>query len=137
MSSVNSVDGPVAVTGASGYVGSHVVIALMKLGYAVHACVTDLNNPEKTEHLLASRLFRGNAQLLTKTTKPRRNNQSNLCNPWTKKRGGGWGNKSKKFQPNFLLFLLANWSLLSKRFAKQILRDKSNLEMKSAHGRMK
>jgi nucleoside-diphosphate-sugar epimerase len=41
------------VTGASGYVGSHVVIALMKRGYTVRACVTDTTNPDKTEHLLA------------------------------------------------------------------------------------
>jgi len=52
MSAVKSSDGPVAVTGASGYVGSHVVVALMKRGYTVHACVTDLTNPDKTEHLL-------------------------------------------------------------------------------------
>lgn len=52
MPAVTSSDGPVAVTGASGYVGSHVVIALMKRGYTVHACVTELNNPEKTDHLL-------------------------------------------------------------------------------------
>ena len=42
MPAVKSSDGPVAVTGASGYVGSHVVVALMKRGYTVHACVTDL-----------------------------------------------------------------------------------------------
>jgi len=53
MPAVTSSDGPVAVTGASGYVGSHVVIALMKRGYRIHACVTDPNNPDKTEHLLA------------------------------------------------------------------------------------
>ena len=53
MPAVTSSDGPVAVTGASGYVGSHVVIALMKRGYTVHACVTQLNNPDKTDHLLA------------------------------------------------------------------------------------
>jgi len=52
MPAVTPADGPVAVTGASGYVGSHVVVALMKRGYTVHACVTDLNNPDKTEHLL-------------------------------------------------------------------------------------
>jgi len=41
------------VTGASGYVGSHVVIALMKRGYAVRACVTDPSNPDKVDHLEA------------------------------------------------------------------------------------
>ena len=46
-------DGPVAVTGASGYIGTHVVIALMKRGYDVRACLTDLGNPEKTDHLSA------------------------------------------------------------------------------------
>ena len=53
MPAVKSSDGPVAVTGASGYVGSHVVIALVKRGYTVNACVTDQINPDKTEHLLA------------------------------------------------------------------------------------
>jgi nucleoside-diphosphate-sugar epimerase len=52
MSSVEPSDGPVAVTGASGYIGSHVVIALLKHGYTVHACVTDASNPAKVEHLL-------------------------------------------------------------------------------------
>ena len=53
MPAVTSSDGPVAVTGASGYVGSHVVIALVKRGYTVHACVRDPKNPDKTEHLIA------------------------------------------------------------------------------------
>jgi nucleoside-diphosphate-sugar epimerase len=53
MPSVTPDNGPVAVTGASGFVGSHVVTALMKRGYTVHACVTDQNNPDKTEHLEA------------------------------------------------------------------------------------
>ena len=53
MPAVTSSDGPVAVTGASGYIGTHVVIALMKRGYDVRACVTDLGNPDKTEHLKA------------------------------------------------------------------------------------
>ena len=53
MPAVTPSDGPVAVTGASGYVGSHVVIALMKRGYNIHACLTQLDNPDKTEHLLA------------------------------------------------------------------------------------
>lgn len=53
MSKVNPSDGPVAVTGGSGYVGSHVIIALMKHGYDVRACLRDPNNPDKTEFLLA------------------------------------------------------------------------------------
>ena len=53
MPSVTPSDGPVAVTGASGYIGSHTVIALLKRAYQVRACVTDASNPEKTEHLLA------------------------------------------------------------------------------------
>ena len=38
MPSVTPSDGPVAVTGASGYVGSHVVLTLVKHGFTVHAC---------------------------------------------------------------------------------------------------
>ena len=53
MPAVKVNDGPVAVTGASGYVGSHVVLALMERGYQVRACITDPNNPDKTRHLLA------------------------------------------------------------------------------------
>lgn len=69
MPSVTRSNGPVAVTGASGYVGSHVVAALIQRGYTVHACVTDPSNAEKTDHLLAlnnaghpghTQLFRAN-----------------------------------------------------------------------------
>ena len=49
MPAVTQADGPVAVTGASGYIGTHTVIALMKRGYAVRACITDPDNPDKTE----------------------------------------------------------------------------------------
>ncbi len=53
MPAVKPTDGPVAVTGASGFIGSHTVMALMKRGYDVHACVTDLSNTDKTGFLLA------------------------------------------------------------------------------------
>jgi len=53
MPSVTPPNGPVAVTGASGYTGSHAVISLVNRGYQVRACVTDPSNPTKTDHLLA------------------------------------------------------------------------------------
>jgi nucleoside-diphosphate-sugar epimerase len=46
-------DGPVAVTGASGYIGSWIVRDLMEQGYDVRACVRDIQNPAKVDHLLA------------------------------------------------------------------------------------
>lgn len=67
MPQVTSADRPVAVTGASGYVGSHVVLALVKRGYTVRACVTDPNNADKTTHLLAlnQRVYPGRVELRT------------------------------------------------------------------------
>ena len=53
MAAVNSSDGPVAITGASGYIGSHAVAAMLRRGYTVHACVTDDRSADKTAHLLA------------------------------------------------------------------------------------
>ena len=53
MSAVQPSDGPVVVTGASGYVGSHTVDALVRRGYQVRACVTDRRSADKTTHLLA------------------------------------------------------------------------------------
>ncbi|XP_076940837.1 phenylacetaldehyde reductase-like [Bidens hawaiensis] len=43
----------VCVTGASGYIASWLVKLLLDRGYTVHATVRSLNDPKKTEHLLA------------------------------------------------------------------------------------
>ena len=48
---VSPADGPIAVTGASGYIGSWIVQDCMEQGYEVRACVRDKNNPAKVEHL--------------------------------------------------------------------------------------
>ncbi len=45
-------DGPIAVTGASGYIGSWIVKDCLQQGYTVHACVRDKNRAEKIDHLL-------------------------------------------------------------------------------------
>lgn len=50
---VSPADGPVAVTGASGYIGSWIVFDLMEQGYEVRSCVRDVSRPEKVDHLLA------------------------------------------------------------------------------------
>jgi len=52
MTGINKTDGPVAVTGASGYIGSRVVEDLIHQGYKVHACVRDKSNEKKVDHLL-------------------------------------------------------------------------------------
>ena len=44
-------DGPIAVTGASGYIGSWIVQDCLEQGYTVHACVRDKNKAEKIDHL--------------------------------------------------------------------------------------
>ncbi|KAI3719629.1 hypothetical protein L6452_20531 [Arctium lappa] len=43
----------VCVTGASGYIASWLVKRLLDRGYSVHATVRSLDDPKKTEHLLA------------------------------------------------------------------------------------
>ncbi|MCH8258023.1 MAG: NAD-dependent epimerase/dehydratase family protein [Proteobacteria bacterium] len=50
---ISPTDGPVAVTGASGYIGSWIVRDLLEQGYEVRACVRDTRNPLKVDHLLA------------------------------------------------------------------------------------
>ena len=52
MPPVTPSDGPVAVTGCAGYIGSHVCLNLLKNGYTVRACVRDAHNFPKTSHLL-------------------------------------------------------------------------------------
>ncbi|MCY3885722.1 MAG: NAD-dependent epimerase/dehydratase family protein [Gammaproteobacteria bacterium] len=46
-------DGPIAVTGASGYIGSWIVKDFAEMGYTVRACVRDRSNTDKVDHLLA------------------------------------------------------------------------------------
>lgn len=53
MPAVTAANGPVAVTGASGYIGSWAVYAFLRRGYTVHACLRDSSDPAKTEHLRA------------------------------------------------------------------------------------
>ena len=53
MVAVTSADGPVAVTGAAGYIGAHVCLNLVQHGYTVRACVRDKSRADKTDHLLA------------------------------------------------------------------------------------
>jgi cinnamoyl-CoA reductase len=44
--------GPVCVTGANGYLGSHIVLQLLEKGYNVHGTVRSLHDGSKFDHLL-------------------------------------------------------------------------------------
>ena len=63
---ISPADGPVAVTGSSGYIGSWIVQDLVEQGYAVRACVRDAGNPDKVEHLAALNTsgLRGSVELV-------------------------------------------------------------------------
>ena len=50
---VTAADGPIAVTGSSGYIGSWIVQDLAEQGYTVRACVRDMAQADKVDHLLA------------------------------------------------------------------------------------
>ena len=50
---VSPADGPIAVTGASGYIGSWIVRDCVEQGYEVRACVRDTSRTEKVDHLTA------------------------------------------------------------------------------------
>ena len=43
----------ILITGASGYIGSHIVANLLSKGAQVRATVTDQSDPERVDHLLS------------------------------------------------------------------------------------
>jgi len=53
MSTVTPGQGTVCVTGASGFIGSHIVACLLERGHTVRAAVRDPSNEAKTAHLKA------------------------------------------------------------------------------------
>lgn len=62
---VSPADGPIAITGASGYIGSWIVEDCLSQGYTVRACVRDQSNPAKVDHLrdLVNEDYRGSLTL--------------------------------------------------------------------------
>ena len=67
MPAVTSAEAPVAVTGASGYVGAAIVLELVDAGYSVRCCVRDAANPLKPAHLLAMNAHGAPGQLTLHT----------------------------------------------------------------------
>ena len=66
MAPISPADGPVAVTGASGYIGSWVTKNLAENGYTVRACVRDATREDRTAHLRAiNETATGEVQLYT------------------------------------------------------------------------
>ena len=53
------VRGLVVVTGASGYIGSHIVANLLSKGMRVRATVRDLGDPERVAHLKTMKIAEG------------------------------------------------------------------------------
>ena len=52
-------EGIVVVTGASGYIGSHIVANLLSKGMHVRATVRDKNDPERVDHLKSMEIADG------------------------------------------------------------------------------
>ena len=50
---ISPANGPIAVTGSSGYIGSWIVQDCVTQGYTVRACVRDIGNGDKVNHLLS------------------------------------------------------------------------------------
>ena len=53
------------MTGASGYVGSHLVVKLLARGHTVRACVRDTNNERKVAFLKAMPEYGGRLELFS------------------------------------------------------------------------
>ena len=62
-------EGIVVVTGASGYIGSHIVANLLSKGMHVRATVRDKNDPERVDHLKSMEIADGGSiEIVVKVT---------------------------------------------------------------------